>query len=57
MVKMGSRAGSYLDQPVAGRRSSLHSAKDGLKVPRKGKVRSQEPVYDTKHILGWNKIG
>lgn len=45
------------ERPMAGRRSSLHSSKEGLKIPQKKEGHPRGMIHDSEHVLGWNQRG
>lgn len=45
--------GGYAETPRAGKKRSLHSSVDGIKLPEKRRNSYSAPIHDHSQILGW----
>lgn len=43
----------YAETPRAGKKRSLHSSADGLKLPEKRRNSYNAPTHDHNRVLGW----
>ena len=53
---MWRKPGYYDERPVAGKRSSLHTEKEGLKLPLPER-KAGDVTHDYSHVFGWNRRG
>lgn len=45
--------GGYAETPRAGKKRSLHSSADGIKLPEKRRNSYNAPIHDHSQTFGW----